>query len=114
LGRPVEWLIPVPRDRVTDVHFRSTTHRTKCSPRGPRASRCVQRTGAGRVGQAVLRLFPSFTPAPKPALSSPQRCASLNPIMQPAYVNLTESSVDDHHLCCALGDPKHEVGVQLK
>lgn len=32
----------------------------------------------------------------------------------PNYVDLTAENIDEHHLCCALGDPKHEAGVQRK
>lgn len=30
------------------------------------------------------------------------------------YVELDRDNVDVHHLCCALGDPKHEAGVERK
>jgi len=33
---------------------------------------------------------------------------------EPRYVTLDADSVDDHHLCCALGDPKHAAGVERK
>jgi GNAT superfamily N-acetyltransferase len=32
----------------------------------------------------------------------------------PRFVTLDATSVDEHHLCCALGDPKHEAGVARK
>ena len=30
------------------------------------------------------------------------------------YVNLTLENIDEEHLCCAIGDPKHKSGVDLK
>ncbi len=33
---------------------------------------------------------------------------------KPSYVDLTPDNLADHHLCCALGDPKHEAGVAAK
>lgn len=30
------------------------------------------------------------------------------------YINLTYDNIDDEHLCCAIGDPKHQTGVCLK
>lgn len=30
------------------------------------------------------------------------------------YVDLNASNIEDHHLCCALGDPKHAEGVARK
>ncbi len=27
------------------------------------------------------------------------------------YVNLTLEKIDKEHICCAIGDPKHQVGV---
>lgn len=30
------------------------------------------------------------------------------------YLNLTLDNLDDEHLCCALGDPKHQAGVDCK
>lgn len=32
----------------------------------------------------------------------------------PRYVTLTAENLDGHHLCCALGDPKHRDGVERK
>lgn len=32
----------------------------------------------------------------------------------PEYLTLTADMLDAHHLCCALGDPKHQAGVQDK
>lgn len=32
----------------------------------------------------------------------------------PDYLDLTPENLAEHHLCCALGDPKHESGVQRK
>ena len=30
------------------------------------------------------------------------------------YINLTLDNIDNEHLCCAIGDPKHQIGVDLK
>ena len=30
------------------------------------------------------------------------------------YINLTEKNIDDEHICCAIGDPKHQEGVDRK
>ena len=30
------------------------------------------------------------------------------------YINLDIKNIDDEHLCCAIGDPKHQVGVDKK
>lgn len=30
------------------------------------------------------------------------------------YVNLTLDNIDDEHICCAIGDPKHQFGVDKK
>ncbi len=30
------------------------------------------------------------------------------------YINLTEENIDDAHICCAIGDPKHQDGVDRK
>ena len=30
------------------------------------------------------------------------------------YINLDLSNIDDEHICCAIGDPKHQVGVDKK
>ncbi len=30
------------------------------------------------------------------------------------YINLTMENIDDEHLCCAIGDPKHQGGVDCK
>ena len=30
------------------------------------------------------------------------------------YINLTAENIDDEHICCAIGDPKHQEGVDLK
>ena len=30
------------------------------------------------------------------------------------YVNLTRENIDDEHICCAIGDPKHKEGVDRK
>ena len=30
------------------------------------------------------------------------------------YINLTKENIDDAHICCAIGDPKHQVGVDKK
>ena len=30
------------------------------------------------------------------------------------YINLTLNNIDDEHICCAIGDPKHQVGVDTK
>lgn len=27
------------------------------------------------------------------------------------YVNLTSENIDDEHICCAIGDKKHQKGV---
>lgn len=34
--------------------------------------------------------------------------------MTPAFVQLSDRNVHEHHLCCALGDPKHAAGVDAK
>lgn len=31
-----------------------------------------------------------------------------------AYINLTEENISDEHICCAIGDPKHNSGVIMK
>ncbi len=33
---------------------------------------------------------------------------------KPRFVNLNADNIEAHHLCCALGDPKHEDGVSRK
>ena len=30
------------------------------------------------------------------------------------YINLNLSNIDDEHICCAIGDPKHQLGVDSK
>ena len=30
------------------------------------------------------------------------------------YINLTEKNIDEEHVCCAIGDPKHQEGVERK
>ena len=30
------------------------------------------------------------------------------------YINLTSENIDDEHICCAIGDPKHQDGVDRK
>ena len=30
------------------------------------------------------------------------------------YVNLTKENIDEEHICCAIGDPKHQDGVDCK
>ena len=30
------------------------------------------------------------------------------------YINLTLENIDDEHICCAIGDPKHQIGVDSK
>lgn len=30
------------------------------------------------------------------------------------YINLTLENIDDEHICCAIGDPKHQAGVNNK
>ena len=30
------------------------------------------------------------------------------------YINLTEENIDNEHICCAIGDPKHQDGVNNK
>ena len=30
------------------------------------------------------------------------------------YINLTEANIDEEHICCAIGDPKHQEGVDRK
>ena len=30
------------------------------------------------------------------------------------YINLTAENIDKEHICCAIGDPKHQVGVDKK
>lgn len=30
------------------------------------------------------------------------------------YINLTKENIDKEHICCAIGDPKHQNGVNLK
>ena len=30
------------------------------------------------------------------------------------YINLTLENIDNEHICCAIGDPKHQVGVDKK
>ena len=29
------------------------------------------------------------------------------------YINLTLDNIDNEHICCAIGDPKHQCGVDL-
>ena len=30
------------------------------------------------------------------------------------YINLTSENIDDEHICCAIGDKKHQQGVNSK
>ena len=30
------------------------------------------------------------------------------------YINLTAENIDEEHICCAIGDPKHQAGVDCK
>ena len=30
------------------------------------------------------------------------------------YINLTKENIEDEHICCAIGDPKHQLGVDKK
>ena len=30
------------------------------------------------------------------------------------YINITEENIDNEHICCAIGDPKHQIGVDKK
>lgn len=30
------------------------------------------------------------------------------------YINLTLENIDNEHICCAIGDPKHQTGVNNK
>ena len=30
------------------------------------------------------------------------------------YINLDLNNIDDEHICCAIGDPKHQKGVDKK
>ena len=30
------------------------------------------------------------------------------------YINLTENNINEEHICCAIGDPKHQEGVECK
>ena len=30
------------------------------------------------------------------------------------YINLTEENIENEHICCAIGDPKHQAGVDKK
>ena len=30
------------------------------------------------------------------------------------YINLTKDNIDEEHICCAIGDPKHQKGVECK
>ena len=30
------------------------------------------------------------------------------------YINLSLENIDDEHICCAIGDPKHQKGVDCK
>ena len=30
------------------------------------------------------------------------------------YTNLTSENIDEEHVCCAIGDPKHQIGVDKK
>ncbi len=30
------------------------------------------------------------------------------------YINLDNDNIDDEHICCAIGDPKHQIGVDKK
>ena len=27
------------------------------------------------------------------------------------YINSTLENIEDEHICCAIGDPKHQIGV---
>lgn len=29
------------------------------------------------------------------------------------YINLTLENIDEEHICCAIGDKKHQVGVDI-
>lgn len=30
------------------------------------------------------------------------------------YINLSLENIDNEHICCAIGDPKHQKGVDQK
>ena len=30
------------------------------------------------------------------------------------YINLTLENIDKEHICCAIGDPKHQAGVDCQ
>ena len=30
------------------------------------------------------------------------------------YINLNSENIEDEHICCAIGDPKHQDGVDRK
>lgn len=30
------------------------------------------------------------------------------------YINLTIENIENEHICCAIGDPKHQKGVENK
>ncbi len=30
------------------------------------------------------------------------------------YINLTLENIEKEHICCAIGDPKHQAGVDSK
>ena len=30
------------------------------------------------------------------------------------YINLDENNIEEEHICCAIGDPKHQDGVDKK
>ena len=30
------------------------------------------------------------------------------------YINLDEKNIEEEHICCAIGDPKHQCGVDKK
>ena len=30
------------------------------------------------------------------------------------YINLTAENIESEHICCAIGDPKHQAGVTEK
>ncbi len=30
------------------------------------------------------------------------------------YINLTLDNINDEHICCAIGDPKHQSGVKKR
>ena len=30
------------------------------------------------------------------------------------YINLNNDNIDEEHICCAIGDPKHQLGVDKK